>query len=356
MRNPERKYSVGAGAIDGGEALVLAGLHEHYSREEWPIVSTVLIPQFQAQLKMTVDRFREERALLPHQSLSPDEISELCQMVDNMIEENRSLLDADGLFRPVMERINEVKGQVRARLGEQYKDSLRKVLAEHGITDRNSLFACGVRKFKGLDFGVFGKAYVFTRKILGRSVRILKLQDLEEIADLLQLPSLSEKTISGFKAALAVHDITDRASLLACGIAKFKSLDFGDLGRGTAFASKILGASVRDLKLQDLEGVADLLGWVADSPEELRDQYIAALAQHSITDRASLLACGVVKFKGLDFGVFGKGYAFTAKILGRSIRHLKLQDLMAIADALFPEDNIAANVDQASEFVGGEFW
>ena len=64
----------------------------------------------------------------------------------------------------------------------------------------------------------------------------------------------------------------------------------------------------------------------------------------------------MVKFKGLDFGVFGKGYAFTAKILGRSIRHLKLQDLMAIADALFPEDNIAANVDQASEFVGGEFW
>jgi serine/threonine protein phosphatase PrpC len=155
--------------------------------------------------------------------------------------------------------------------------------------------------------------------------------DVREIlADLLMKPEeKKEKAIQ----ALASHGITDRPSLLAFGPIQFKKTDFPPFGKGTAFASVILGEVVRPLKLEHLERIADVLV-LPQISEETKQQCLTALASHGITDRQSLLIFGINQFRKTDFPPFGKGTAFIATSLSEVINHLKLEHLERIADTL----------------------
>jgi hypothetical protein len=85
----------------------------------------------------------------------------------------------------------------------------------------------------------------FTGTVLGRTLRTVHLSDLEELADVLFEVVSEEKKKAGYLKALSEHVIVDRESLVNFGIGKFVKLDFGFYGKGTAFAGKVLGRSVK---------------------------------------------------------------------------------------------------------------
>ncbi len=330
----ENIYIIGNGIIEAQEAGILAELEELYpDDDERRIVAQILLPQFRAKLIEVFARYGQENEIKQGQTPSFKQIPELCTMVDGMIDENKILLDLYGLFAPVMVKINEVREQVFKALNEQFKDEMKAAIAGHGISDRQSLLACGPRKFPSLDFGIFGKGKAFAAKVLGRPVeKNVGLPELENIADIL---GFEKTSIEDYKKALANHGIADRESLLACGPNKFRGLDFRPFGKGQAFAAKVLGRPVgKNVGLPELEEIADILGFEKSSI----DDYKKALAGHGIIDRQSFLACGPKKFKGLDFGPFGKGQSFALKVLGSAVGvYASLAVLEAIADILFPQ-------------------
>ena len=232
-------------------------------------------------------------------------------------------------------------GNIGAAVLEEIADALgfeklsmeryRKVLAEHGVTDRQSLLDKGVVWFARTDFPPYGKGVAFAGKILGKPVgSCVSLTDLNGIADALgfEKPSMEQ-----YRKVLAEHGVTDRQGLLGKGPVWFTSADFSPYGKGKAFARKILGRTIGDVCISDLEEIADALSF-----EKLSmGRYRKVLAEHGVADRQSLLSRGVTWFRKTDFPPYGKGFAFAGEILRRSIgSQVHVADLNEIAGILWP--------------------
>jgi protoheme ferro-lyase len=235
-----------------------------------------------------------------------------------------------------LERIADAIGFSK-NIEPEKKQQYLAALASHGITDRHSFHKLSLRQLKNTDFPPFGKGNAFATKILGETVYSLTLAHLESIADILNLPQLSETTKLQYMAALASHGITDRQSLLTFGTHKFTNTDFPPFGKGNAFASEILGEYAKPFKLAHLERIADILNFPQLS-ETTKQQYMTALASQGITDRQLLLTFGSHKFGDTDFPPFGKGYAFASAVLGETIIHTTYKIRERIADTIgFPK-------------------
>jgi len=210
------------------------------------------------------------------------------------------------------------------------------LLAGYGITDRQSLRKKGPEWFasKEAKFPPYGAGYAFIKAILGRSVRPITLEILEEAASALGFDKLSERPKQ--LELLAGYGITDRQSLLKKGVNWFtKEAQFPPYGGGKAFIKAILGRSVgHQVTLKILEEVADKLGF--DKLSE-RPKPLELLAGYGITDRQSLLKKKADWFnsKEAKFPPYGGGYAFIKAILGRSVGHkVTLKILEEVADKL----------------------
>ena len=136
----------------------------------------------------------------------------------------------------------------------------KKILAEKGVKDRNTLLEKGRKWFLKETFGIYGKGTAFAGAILGRTIYAFKLITLHEIADKLSFPKETEVEMQNkYRKQLAEKNITDRDTLLEKGSVWFKAKDFGAYGKGTAFAGVILGRMIYSFKLADLHEIADKL-------------------------------------------------------------------------------------------------
>ncbi len=223
-------------------------------------------------------------------------------------------------------------------LSEETKCKFRSVLANHGVTDRNSLLAKGTLWFQQTDFTPFGTGQVFAGLILGETVAYPTVACIHRVTDALGLPDLSEETKEGLCSALATHGIVDRVTLFDRGTAWLKSpkAQFPPFGGGHRLLSFTLGETVHDISLGHLGRLADILS-LPQFSGSTKKAFLSALAAHGIVDRATLVAKGPTWLKRSDFFPYGKGMAFVGKILGDTVYNLSLGHLQRVADILFPE-------------------
>ncbi|MBI2638841.1 hypothetical protein HYW83_04605 [Candidatus Peregrinibacteria bacterium] len=337
MPDLERRYSIGAGVIERYEIQLLEKLPALYNERDRAIVETILLPHFRKQLQRVFDAFQKTNSI---------KISELCQMFDEMVRDNAELLDVTGIFKPIMARIRIIRKKIAKELERQAQNDFVIALARHNITDRRSLLACGPIKFTRLRFGEYGLGKSFISALLGKSVRKLSremtgmprgnvtLEILARVADALNLPEFSEATKDKCKAALKKHGITDRESLVDFNPARFDELDFGEYGKGQGFAGFVLSRSFKGLRKKDLKQIADLLEMKKRPEVDKKEAFLHALANHQITDRLSLITCGVVVFRRLSFGSFGGAKVFLEEVLGRKIASVSLDIFQELADIL----------------------
>jgi hypothetical protein len=236
-----------------------------------------------------------------------------------------------------LERVAEVLGFPRPSPEDQ-RQACVAALSAQAVTDRPSLVLMGTRRFTNSDFPPYGKGKAFAGLILGEKVKCVTLSHLERISDVLGFAKLSpEEKRRGYVAVLVFSGVADRRSLLAKGPVWFMETRFPPYGKGSAFASLILGGSIKNVTLAHLERIADDLGFRKPPPEEERQGYITALSAHGIQDRRSLLSKGVIGFTKAEFPPYGFGKALAHLILGEALRFITLKHLARIADVLFPE-------------------
>ena len=211
-------------------------------------------------------------------------------------------------------------------------------LKNHGIMDRVSLIKTGVEPFSKKSFGEFGGGISLASFILPSTCQYVTLSVLEQIAEKLGWND-SVKTLENAKVELAKHGIVNRISLMEVGSMNFRKLDFGVFGKGTAFTNFLLpNYSIKRVTLDFLENIAGKLGWEDQLTLELAK---VELAKHGIVNRISLMEVGSMNFKKLDFGVFGKGTAFTSFLLpDHSIKKVTFNDLENIAEKLGWNDSV----------------
>jgi len=336
-------YSIGHDIVSRYEAELLAALPSLYPNEgERSIVEEVLIPQFRLKLGEVFDGFMASHKYTEGQTIKSKDIPELCKDIDQMLRQNRELLDIKGVFAPAYAIIAQHRKHIAEELESAQIQQFRDILAAHGITDRESLLHKGSSWFMKANFPPCGKAFVFAKAVLGRSIAPITTEILEEIAAVLELPEIEESSFESERLqqlkALAAHGITDRQSLLAKGAVWFMKTDFPPYGKGAAFSTAILGRPAKYTSIEIIEEIADRLGFEGKRETGAKLNPIQVLAAYNVTDRESLLAKGSFWFNEADFPQYGSGRVFAGHILGRTILYISAEVLEEIADKLaFPK-------------------
>jgi len=328
-------YSIGSEIIGKYEKELLDSLAELYpDADEREIVEQILLPQFRSQLQKVLDEFNANNKREPGQPLKPVEVPKLCEAVSEMIKENRTLLNVDGVFGPALKWIQQSRVEVAEEIDEEFKGQCRDLFAEHGITDRFSLFEIGPSIFIQTDFPPFGKFRSFAKAILGETIANPSRGHLSCIADLLFGIAEKEKARQLYKDVLSSHGITDRQSLIHFGVTKFMNTEFPPFGMGRAFAKAILGKQTNPVKSSHLHQISDVLDFPKFEEGDQKRKYIECLAAHNVTCRRSLIHFGVSQFRDAYYPPYGKGAAFAKAILGKNSIPIKLAHLHEIADKL----------------------
>ncbi len=149
------------------------------------MVESVLMPHFREQVTAVYDSFRQKKKMTSDQPVAPAEVDDLLDAIDAMIEDQSTLLDVDGLFKPVVDHIHTVRGEIVENLREQFYESCRNLLAGHKVTSRNELLKKGPTWFKMTSFPPYGMCIAFSSVILGEKVEDVNTSVLERIADIL---------------------------------------------------------------------------------------------------------------------------------------------------------------------------
>ena len=99
--------------------------------------------------------------------------------------------------------------------------------------------------------------------ILGRVIKIMTLEILNEIADILELPEVDEEVLEKEREtqrqALERKGVINRRTLIQKGPKWFGKEEFPPYGKGKAFVSAILGHIERNITLETLNEIADIL-------------------------------------------------------------------------------------------------
>ena len=194
-------------------------------------------------------------------------------------------------------------------------------LRKNKITDRYVLRVRGPSWFRDQSFGIFGRGNGFASEVLERTCRKISEADLEEIADLVGFPQLTDDDVRAHHLAiLAQYGIMDRRTLMEYTIESLWKLDFWPHGRGKlfGFVSAVLKRSIKMITKTILEELADALGFPKIADELLIREYRDAFAAHGIRDREGLLAISPHKFSELKFGGYGSSRAFVSAVLKKT--------------------------------------
>jgi hypothetical protein len=332
-------YKIGSEIISRYEEALMQELPALYPDEgEREIVEQVLVPQFRALVMGVLEEFAGERKY--GDVVLPAELPVLCGKVIDVISENKVLLDIDGLFKTVFERIQEVRKEVVKELEEDFLQKCRDILAEKGVEDRFTFLRKGNKWYVTEDFAPIGKGAAFASKILGRPIYLINITILEEIANRLFREVTGTELLHKYRQVLAEKGVTDRLSLLEKGVNWFTDESFEPFRKGRAFAVRILGRSTGIISISILKEIADKL-FPEVSEEDLLDKCRQILSEKGIHDRFSLMGKTIRWFRNEDFGSFGKWQKFTQKILGRNVKRMTFSILKEIADKLYSVDDIS---------------
>ena len=340
-------YSIGHEIISKHEKELIDSLPELYPDEGERQIAQVLLYEFRDKLEEVFEEFFDLRRngrkkvdkTVP---LLENEIPEICSKIDGMIQQNRECLALDTLFKPTIERINKIRLQVVEELNGDLNQKFRDTLAIHGITDRYSFFAKGTKWYrdKKNEFLPWKGGFQFFGAILGRTIKDISLEVLQEVADKLNFPDFSEESSQKFRDALAEHGMIDKYSLLAEGVVQSlysKEIQFPPWGGTHKFFGAILGRVIKNISSQHLEEVAKKLKLPGIS-EENKQRFRDALSEYGIGDRYSFFAKGVTWFNSKrQFPPWGTSKKFFNAILGRDFPYIDRDILKDVANILFPE-------------------
>lgn len=196
--------------------------------------------------------------------------------------------------------------------------SIKNLLAAKGITSHKDLMQMGIVDFKNASFEPFGKGGALLSVLVERSSKeSWKTEHLERMATILGWEKADPETLlERAREVLSINGINSYQDLIQLGIKEFIPMDFQEFGKGTAFASAILGRSVGQggRSLDVLKECALVLGF-ENSQEELLNRAKKALLEHQITSRETLRKLGSSRFKSTYFEGFGKGKLFFRKVV-----------------------------------------
>ena len=242
----------------------------------------------------------------------------------NPAQINHAMLDeiADKLGLPQItelpEKVNKAKQEPPSR------KLILSILSEKNIKDRLSLRLKGPAWLQKEDFIPIGKGKAFARAVLGKTIRIISTETLEEISDKLDFPEISvEQLKARYLTTLTEKGITGRPDLIKKGPVWFANEDFPPFGKGRAFAGAILGRTIYMSTLAVLEEICDFLGYSSTGhtrvDRQIQKGYLTILREKGIVCRARLLALGPEWFAREDFFPFGNGASFASAVMGRPI-------------------------------------
>lgn len=234
-------------------------------------------------------------------------------------------------------------------------------LVNAGYPNRNLLLHAICVKFEQYRFGDFGQGIAFTRRILKRKVTAVSPSILREIADIYWPISNEEEkeyTKQEFIRALTIAGYPTRDSLNQARSREFAEKDFGVFGKAGAFCACVLGRYLPQARVtkEVLQEVTQAL-WpltVEDETALLRQQYLAALAAAGYPNRESLEHASVRKFAEKDFGPFGGGRALIGKIVGKTLRSVRIDTVREASSILWgaeKDDPLCPQADSSGYFI-----
>ncbi len=211
---------------------------------------------------------------------------------------------------------------------ENYKPTLEEIkenLKAQGISDYWDLFyKFGIGKFKKVDFAGFESVkdlcvYLSVTLATTESRSAYVTYDtLEKLAEVLGWVPSSDERREKFKSELVKHGAIDYRTFIDVFLpAVTVSSEFGVFGKTVAFFSAIAGEAVI-FNFTDFKKIVEKLGYPFSKAEKIA-LYKERLAAYGIKDYFSLITYLGNKFRGLDFGSFGKGISFASVILEKSI-------------------------------------
>lgn len=180
-------------------------------------------------------------------------------------------------------------------------DGKSEVLQTKGCTEKLDITPNKKIKFKSL----ISKVAVSEKEIreIMRDIRGVEAYSEEEI-------------IQEAKKELVKNGFQNRTSLVNSSPDHFTTLNFGIFGQGISFTNILLSSrSHNHITKETLSDIAKEVGWNDKFDIDLA---IIELEKKGINSRLSLIHTGSIKFIKLDFGVYGKGHAFTRKVLNDS--------------------------------------
>lgn len=323
------QYSVGHDIISKYERELIDSLPELYPHEaERQIVEQVLIPEFREKLEGVFEEFlgnrKIGRALIDKKiPVTQHEIPTICSRIDQMIKSNSEMLATDTFFKPVLQKINEMRPKIAGDLIEFSRQSFINSLWCAHIPNLNFLRILGVVNFPNLDLPPYGRGIDFSRLLLGRNMRYLKATDFHEISEGLALKEVSQEEL--LREALSIfekNNISDYSSLIGCVVSgNINNLDFYPYSDFFNFLSVIFGHrnfSPNDIYI--LDNLAGKFNWAPLSDDQKINHSLNIFSRNNVTDRTSLFR----SVESLDI------YSFNPSPY-RSFSHL-ISDVLQIDD------------------------
>ena len=227
-----------------------------------------------------------------------------------ILEERHLKIFADILF-------SEIPRQVMAR----------KLLADAGFPDRESLLIAGPKKFADTVFPGNQKGAAFYHWFLEKTSKgIERREQLEEIANEAGLLKISQ---SRFQEFLLVNGYADRKSLLGVTGEVFEAQTFGPFGKGIAFYRFVTGKTVKHIHAAQLEEIAENVGYPAMEEVDPLVECRKTLVEKGIVTREDLAKARVHDLRQTP------GEAFFTHVLGFPGRVTR-ERILAAAEKLFP--------------------
>jgi hypothetical protein len=151
-----------------------------------------------------------------------------------------------GLNRESFKRIDDIElEEIADKLGWKLSEDKKKklmlsLLAEHNLMNYWDLRKISPVEFRNSTFGPIGKGHKFLGFVLGKTVKRITTNVLDELATKLDLmPVLGEKLIR-YATELSKNGVTIYEDLVKIQIADFKKMEFGQFGKGAAFIAEVL--------------------------------------------------------------------------------------------------------------------
>ncbi|ALM09511.1 MAG TPA: hypothetical protein DEB30_05400 [Candidatus Peribacter riflensis] len=206
-----------------------------------------------------------------------------------------------------------------------WKQQLLQRLKENKISDRVELRLCGVSRFAALSFQGIGKGIAFCGAVTGRALTQLRVENLEELADVLHLPEMSEETRIRFVAMLEEKaGIIDVATMRNIGTNKFRRVQFDGYHGAALF--RVLTGQASKLSRRDGLEIAAILH-LPTAHENTKARCKELLRINGVTDWVTARRKGVNKFREFDFKEFGKAKKMYFNLTGKIPKNLTAESM-----------------------------